>query len=552
MAKTDATRRRKRESKVVEEDIAHTVVSEEQTEIASSRSEEDSTTKSTDVDMTQVEEHQDKQVNGKQKAGPAVKNPPSKKTKVNNDGFCLFVGNLNSAKTYKEVNESLEKYFMSQCLLFQDIRLDRSRKRAVVHLASEMDLTKALALNGEMLLDKPMKITEAKIKSEDKLNVKAPSPDKKVNGKRKAEPVTENSPSKKTKVINDGFCLFIGNLNTSKKSEEVKESLEKYLMSQSLLFQDIRLDRSRKHAFVNVLSEMDLTKALALNGEMLLDKPMKIAKAKIKSEDQVKVKSPQLKKQAKDARCLFVKNLPYKATKQDILKIFHKAITVRFPGGTEGPSQGIAFVEFKNTSITQKVWKQKQGAKFQNRVLLVDRVGEANVCRVTKADVERNIRKDKKALQSSQNIKASKKEATAQSCEKPEKANVLSKTLIVMGLTEKTSAETLKSAFEDAVSARVIAKKREVSNRFGFVNFGSEESCKAAKEAMEDCEIDGRKVTIAYAHPKGKRSRQAQDGLEGDPAGQSVGQGAGKGGGKLTGKGRGGGTSQDAEVKQEN
>lgn len=43
---------------------------------------------------------------------------------------------------------------------------------------------------------------------------------------------------------------------------------------------------------------------------------------------------------AKDARCLFVKNLPNKATKQDILKIFHKAIAVRFPGGTEDPRKG--------------------------------------------------------------------------------------------------------------------------------------------------------------------------------------------------------------------
>lgn len=35
---------------------------------------------------------------------------------------------------------------------------------------------------------------------------------------------------------------------------------------------------------------MDLTKGLTLNGEMLLDKPMRIAKAKIKSEENVKVK----------------------------------------------------------------------------------------------------------------------------------------------------------------------------------------------------------------------------------------------------------------------
>lgn len=53
------------------------------------------------------------------------------------------------------------------------------RTHAHVDLASEMDLTKALTLNGEMLLDKPMKIAKAKIKSKDKVN--APAEDKKGN-----------------------------------------------------------------------------------------------------------------------------------------------------------------------------------------------------------------------------------------------------------------------------------------------------------------------------------------------------------------------------------
>lgn len=48
----------------------------------------------------------------------------------------------------------------------------------------------------------------------------------------------------------------------------------------------------RKHAHVDLASEIDLTKALTLNGEMMHDKPMKIAKAKVKSEDKVKVKAP--------------------------------------------------------------------------------------------------------------------------------------------------------------------------------------------------------------------------------------------------------------------
>lgn len=43
---------------------------------------------------------------------------------------------------------------------------------------------------------------------------------------------------------------------------------------------------------------------------------------------------------AKNGRCLFLKNVPYNATKEDIRKIFRKAIDVRFPGGTQGPKKG--------------------------------------------------------------------------------------------------------------------------------------------------------------------------------------------------------------------
>ncbi|XP_044076321.1 nucleolin-like isoform X2 [Siniperca chuatsi] len=435
-----------------------------------------------------------------------------------------------------------------------------------------------------------------------------------VNGKRKAQSTVETSPSKKTKLINDGFCLFVGNLNNSKTFEEVKDSLANYFMTQSLLVQDIRLDQSKKHAYVDLASEMDLTKALTLNGEMVLDKPMKIAKAKIKSEDKGKVKSPAEDKKAKDGRCLFLKNVPYNATKKDILKIFRKAVAVRFPGGTEGPNKGIAFVEFKNKTIAKKIRQKKRVAKIQGRVLIVDRVGETNVPKVTKANdsnttkaaappnntlfvsnlsynvKEKNLKKvfqkavsinipqrngkprprgfafvefatvadAEKALQSSQNIKICKREVRVQFCEmqaKSEKAKVLSKTLIVMGLADKTTAETLKSAFEGALSARVtVDKKTGVSKRFGFVEFEREENCKAVKEAMEDCEIDGSKVTVAYAKPKGEKGPPgARGGLAGRPGGQPAGQAAGRGGrGSRGGRGRGAGTPQDAVKEVEN
>ncbi|XP_078120262.1 nucleolin-like [Sander vitreus] len=434
-----------------------------------------------------------------------------------------------------------------------------------------------------------------------------------VKGKRKACAAVETSPSKKTKRINDGFCLYVGNLNNSKTFDEIKASLANYLMKQSLLVQDIRLDRSKKHAFVDLASAMDLTKGLTLNGEMMDEKPMKIAKAKVKSSDAVKIKAPAEDKKAKDGRCLFLKNVPYNATKEDILKTFGKAVAVRFPGGTEGPTTGIAFVEFQNKAIAEKVRQRKQEVKIQGRILIVDRVGERNVPEVPKAKDDKdkteaaapppndslfvsnlafNVNEKKlkkvfqnavriqvpkkqgkplgfafvefaavadaeKALQSSQNLKILQKKIRVEFCRKrvqSEKAKVLAKTLIVMGLAEKTTAETLKGAFEGAFSARVaVDKETGVSKRFGFVGFESEDTCKAVKEAMEDCEIDGSKVTVAYAKAKGVKGpgRPAKPPLapSGQPAGQRAGRGRRKakgGRGGQGGKGRGAGTPQDA------
>lgn len=46
-----------------------------------------------------------------------------------------------------------------------------------------MDLTKALMLNGEMVLDKPLKVEKAKIKNKDKVKVEAPAEEKKKEKK---------------------------------------------------------------------------------------------------------------------------------------------------------------------------------------------------------------------------------------------------------------------------------------------------------------------------------------------------------------------------------
>lgn len=71
--------------------------------------------------------------------------------------------------------------------------------------------------------------------------------------------------------------------------------------------------------------------------------------------------------------------------------------------------------------------------------------------------------------------------------------------------------------------------------RFGFVDFDNEADCKAAKEAMDDGEIDGSKVTLDYAKPKG------DGGFRGGRGGGFGGRGGGFGGRGGGFGGRGGG-----------
>lgn len=81
-------------------------------------------------------------------------------------------------------------------------------------------------------------------------------------------------------------------------------------------------------------------------------------------------------------------------------------------------------------------------------------------------------------------------------------------------------------------------------SRFGFVDFNSEEDAKAAKEAMEDGEIDGNKVTLDWAKPKGEGGFGGRGGGRGGFGGRGGGRG-GRGG--FGGRGRGGFGGKDNE-----
>ncbi|XP_019900922.1 nucleolin isoform X4 [Esox lucius] len=412
--------------------------------------------------------------------------------------------------------------------------------------------------------------------------------------KRKAEADDETLPVKKTKLINNGFCLFVGNLNASKTIEEIKSALANLFTSHGLLFQDIRVDSKKKFAYVDFQSEEDLVKALEMNEELILGQKMRLDKAKVKE-------SAKDKKIAKDARTLFIKNIPFAATKEDLMNVFDTAVEIRFPGGIGSPSKGIAYIEFKTEAHAEKVLEEKQGTDIQGRIVVIDFLGEksrnkkinkvpaeippnnkllvTNLAYAAKEDtlkevflkaVSVNIPKSKgksrghaviqfdsvedatEALDSALNqeicgrvirVEFSQDRSTKKS---HQIATGPSKTLMVQNLAKETREETLRSAFEGAVKARITKDKETGESRgFGFVEFESSEVCRDVKEVMEDLEIDGSKVTLVFAKPKGEQGpggegAASNKSVRGKPRGRGGARGRGQAGGLRGGRGRSG------------
>uniref|UniRef100_A0A1A7YC17 Nucleolin n=1 Tax=Iconisemion striatum TaxID=60296 RepID=A0A1A7YC17_9TELE len=405
--------------------------------------------------------------------------------------------------------------------------------------------------------------------------------------KRKAETKKQETPAKKAKSDGEGFSLFVGNLNSGKDFDELKDGLRKFFSKNSLDIVDVRLGGSKKFGYVDFASEEDLNKALELNGKKFMGLEVRMDKARSKENSQEG-------KKERDARTLFVKNLSFSATVDDLKEVFEDAVDVRLPQGQNGSNRGIAYIEFKTEADAEKMMGEAQGAEVQGRAIMVDYVGEKSQKggrvsasgAVNKTLVVNNLAfsATEEVLQSTFEKAASVRipqrdgrpkgfafiefESTEDAKEALENLNNTeiegrmirleysqnsggrdggggrgnsgpTKTLFVKGLSEDTTDQTLRDSFDGAVAARIVTDRDTGSSKgFGFVDFDNEDDCKAAKEAMEDGEIDGSKVTLDYARPKG------EGGFRGGRGGGGGGRGGfrgGRGGFGGRGGGRGGG-----------
>ncbi|XP_014005332.1 nucleolin [Salmo salar] len=412
--------------------------------------------------------------------------------------------------------------------------------------------------------------------------------------KRKADNKKETPPAKKAKSESDEtFCLFIGNLNSNKDFDEIKEALAAFFSKKNLDVQDVRLGASKKFGYVEFGSAEDMQTALELNGKKCMGQELKMDKARSKGNSQEEKKD-------RDARTLFVKNLPFSATEDDLKEVFADAVEIRIPPGQDGSNRGIAYIAFKTEAIADKMLTEAQGADVQGRSIMVDYTGiksqkggrpPAQAAAESKTLIVNNLSYSatEDSLQSAfegavsirvpQNngrpkgfafVEFESAEAAKEALENLNGTEIEgrqirleysqnsggrdaggrggsggpTKTLFVRGLSGDTTDQSLRDAFDSATGARVVTDRDTGNSKcFGFVDFDSENDCKAAKEAMEGGEIDGSSVNLDYAKPKGDSGgfRGGRGGFGGGRGGR--GGGFGRGGGGFGGGrgGRGGG-----------
>ncbi|XP_073482616.1 nucleolin [Aquarana catesbeiana] len=408
---------------------------------------------------------------------------------------------------------------------------------------------------------------------------------KKEMPKNKAAPEAKKQ---KTEGGNEGLSVFVANLNSSKDYDELKDALREFFSKKSLPVQDVRIGASKRFGYVEFATAEEVENALKLNGKKVLGFEIKVEKANTPAE---KSKNAENKKE-RDARTLFVKNIPYSTTSEDLQEIFDNAKEIRLPTAKDGTSKGIAYVEFSTEAEADKAIEEKQGSEVEGRAIFIDYTGEksqnsggrkapggeskvivvnnlsynanedslqevfekATSIRIPQNNQGRpkgfafiefpSVEDAKEALESCNNTEVEGRTIRleySQSGGAP--GSNQSKTLFVRGLSEDTSEETLKEAFDGSTNARIVTDRDTgASKGFGFVDFSTAEDAKAAKEAMEDGEIDGNKVTLDFAKPKGEGQRGGRGGFGGRGGGRGGfgGRGGGRGGFGGRGGGRGG------------
>lgn len=347
--------------------------------------------------------------------------------------------------------------------------------------------------------------------------------EKPVSKKRKGEEKTE-TPAKKAKVEaaaeDEPISIMVRNVDPEVEDKKII----KFFKKRSIAVGEVRRT-GKPFAFCTLEDAADLDKALALSGEELQGQALSIEKARSKNKPQeggAQAERTPRGGDDKDSCVLFVKNLPYEATEDQVREHFPGVQQVRMPLRDDGMIKGFGFLEFSNESEVDNAVKTLQGSELGGMSLLLDYSGAKS----KKPKFDRSFG-DKSF--------GDRQKSTAE----PGKTKVL----FVKNLSYTLSTDILKDAFEGCNEARIAMFPDTGKSRgFGFVEFSSAEAAQSAHDAMQGQDVDGRAITVDYAAEKtggGGGGRGGRGGRGGFGGGRGGGFGGGRGGRGGFGGGRG-------------
>nr|KAG5710178.1 hypothetical protein BaRGS_006697 [Batillaria attramentaria] len=405
----------------------------------------------------------------------------------------------------------LKKFFKKKGIKVKEIRRT-DKKTVAVDLLEAGDVAKAVALSGQEVGGKALKIDSASSaaapKKQEKQAKKRPVPaddddeeeeedddddddeeeeSAAAGGKRKKSD-DAGAAMKKPKLDESATeavpTLFVGNLN----ADTTEDAVKKFFKKGGVKVKEVRKIEKKRFGYVDLKSEDDVEAALALSGQELEGNEIKVEQAKPKDKSFEKSPPQQRGMQqnrpqrdaSDDTRTLFVKGLADSVTESTLQEFFSKAEQVRLPQ-KDGYHKGFAYIVFPDAETAESVLSEKQGADLEGNALYLDHTGSKSSFKPRERDSFGGRGGGRGGFGGDRAKSTGERGST----------NVL----FVKNLSFHLDEEGLKDSFPNATSAR-IAKFPDTQKPkgFGFVEFGSPDEAAKAYDEMQNSEIDGRQV----------------------------------------------------------
>ncbi|XP_078056950.1 uncharacterized protein LOC144481689 [Mustelus asterias] len=336
-------------------------------------------------------------------------------------------------------------------------------------------------------------------------------------------------PKKKKKQTLSSWCLCIQKVKSQAALSELKKVIGDFLTGRSVAYKKIALFPDSCTACVEFYGENDLNEALQFGLSKILGQTARFSK----------VEKLGASVDASDPRTLCVKNLPSEVRARDLKKLL-EGVTGVWVQECQELEKRFAYVTLESEKATAKALTES-GVECKGVPIQLERVGQRrkaeerkillmeNLPYLLSKKYLRSVFPNAEAIRMWQNSQSQRvtyvgyktvREArvalkefrergfpglvTRVASMEERKAKPESKSgspgavrsLFMWGMSSNTTVKTLKSAFKEAVDARI---SQLAFKRFAVVDFRTAEEAMRAKEVMQYRTIDGHRLNIYFS-----------------------------------------------------